>query len=89
MGLGEDVGVRGGGDWLWFLFLVWGARLFAGLLVWVSAPQNGVIQTALGTAPQTVNSPTQTNQGRKLTEVINQDHENPKYLPGVSLGGWA
>ncbi|PNG99890.1 Phosphoserine phosphatase, chloroplastic, partial [Tetrabaena socialis] len=25
-------------------------------------------------------------QGRKLTEVINETHENPHYLPGVSLG---
>lgn len=25
-------------------------------------------------------------QGRKLTEVINEVNENPKYLPGVSLG---
>lgn len=25
-------------------------------------------------------------QGSKLTEVINQQHENPKYLPGISLG---
>jgi hypothetical protein len=25
-------------------------------------------------------------QGRKLTEVINETHENPKYLPGISLG---
>ncbi|KNC53509.1 glycerol-3-phosphate dehydrogenase [NAD+] [Thecamonas trahens ATCC 50062] len=23
--------------------------------------------------------------GRKLTEIINEDHENPKYLPGVKL----
>jgi len=25
-------------------------------------------------------------QGRKLTEVINEQHENPRYLPGVPLG---
>ncbi|GBF87939.1 glycerol-3-phosphate dehydrogenase [Raphidocelis subcapitata] len=25
-------------------------------------------------------------EGRKLTDVINEAHENPKYLPGVSLG---
>lgn len=25
-------------------------------------------------------------QGSKLTEVINARHENPKYLPGISLG---
>eukprot|EP00879_Flechtneria_rotunda_P018060 GHRR01018929.1.p1 GENE.GHRR01018929.1~~GHRR01018929.1.p1 ORF type:complete len:615 (+),score=140.48 GHRR01018929.1:3-1847(+) len=25
-------------------------------------------------------------QGRKLTEIINERHENPKYLPGVELG---
>ena len=25
-------------------------------------------------------------QGRKLSEVINETKENPKYLPGVSLG---
>lgn len=25
-------------------------------------------------------------EGRKLTEVINELHENPKYLPGVNLG---
>ncbi|GFR51762.1 hypothetical protein Agub_g14217 [Astrephomene gubernaculifera] len=25
-------------------------------------------------------------QGRKLTEVINETHENPKYFPGFSLG---
>ncbi|PNH08421.1 Glycerol-3-phosphate dehydrogenase [NAD(+)], partial [Tetrabaena socialis] len=25
-------------------------------------------------------------QGRKLTEVINETHENPRYMPGVSLG---
>eukprot|EP00878_Enallax_costatus_P016906 GHUV01017747.1.p1 GENE.GHUV01017747.1~~GHUV01017747.1.p1 ORF type:complete len:484 (+),score=134.18 GHUV01017747.1:161-1612(+) len=25
-------------------------------------------------------------QGRKLTEVINTEHENPKYLPGIPLG---
>ncbi len=25
-------------------------------------------------------------QGRKLSEVINETHENPKYLPGVSIG---
>ena len=24
-------------------------------------------------------------EGRKLTEIINQDHENVKYLPGVKL----
>jgi glycerol-3-phosphate dehydrogenase len=24
--------------------------------------------------------------GRKLTDVINERHENPKYLPGVPLG---
>ena len=24
-------------------------------------------------------------EGRKLTEIINQDHENKKYLPGVQL----
>jgi glycerol-3-phosphate dehydrogenase (NAD+) len=24
-------------------------------------------------------------EGRKLTEIINTDHENKKYLPGVSL----
>ena len=24
-------------------------------------------------------------QGRKLTEIINTDHENPKYLPGIPL----
>lgn len=23
--------------------------------------------------------------GRKLTEIINQDHENVKYLPGIKL----
>jgi glycerol-3-phosphate dehydrogenase len=25
-------------------------------------------------------------QGSKLTELINSQHENPKYLPGISLG---
>lgn len=25
-------------------------------------------------------------QGRPLTEVINETHENPKYMPGVGLG---
>ncbi|GAA6027570.1 hypothetical protein JCM8097_007928 [Rhodosporidiobolus ruineniae] len=25
-------------------------------------------------------------EGRKLTEIINEKHENPKYLPGVDLG---
>lgn len=25
-------------------------------------------------------------QGRKLTDVINETHENPKYLPGFRLG---
>ncbi|GAA5970768.1 hypothetical protein JCM11641_004446 [Rhodosporidiobolus odoratus] len=25
-------------------------------------------------------------EGRKITEVINEKHENPKYLPGVDLG---
>eukprot|EP00199_Chlamydomonas_sp_CCMP681_P002344 CAMPEP_0119107598 /NCGR_PEP_ID=MMETSP1180-20130426/11493_1 /TAXON_ID=3052 ORGANISM="Chlamydomonas cf sp, Strain CCMP681" /NCGR_SAMPLE_ID=MMETSP1180 /ASSEMBLY_ACC=CAM_ASM_000741 /LENGTH=420 /DNA_ID=CAMNT_0007093113 /DNA_START=27 /DNA_END=1285 /DNA_ORIENTATION=+ len=25
-------------------------------------------------------------KGRKLTEIINETHENPKYLPGVDLG---
>jgi glycerol-3-phosphate dehydrogenase (NAD+) len=24
-------------------------------------------------------------EGRKLTEIINSDHENVKYLPGVAL----
>lgn len=24
-------------------------------------------------------------EGRKLTEIINEDHENKKYLPGVQL----
>jgi hypothetical protein len=27
-----------------------------------------------------------TLQGTKLTQVINSKHENPKYLPGISLG---
>lgn len=30
--------------------------------------------------------PPRTHQGRKLTEVINSGHTNPKYLPGVELG---
>jgi glycerol-3-phosphate dehydrogenase len=25
-------------------------------------------------------------QGQQLTDVINTQHENPKYLPGISLG---
>lgn len=25
-------------------------------------------------------------QGQKLTQVINTEHENPKYLPGIALG---
>jgi glycerol-3-phosphate dehydrogenase (NAD+) len=24
--------------------------------------------------------------GRKLTEIINETHENPKYLPGIQIG---
>jgi glycerol-3-phosphate dehydrogenase (NAD+) len=31
-------------------------------------------------------SPEEDFNGRKLSEIINETHENPKYLPGVALG---
>lgn len=37
------------------------------------------------TAPVTMYVYEEIIDGRKLSEIINTDHENPKYMPGVKL----
>nr|QKY14970.1 glycerol-3-phosphate dehydrogenase (NAD+) (GPDA) [Polytomella parva] len=45
-------------------------------------------ETSSASSPSTTPTPTPapTKQTKKLTELINERHENPKYLPNISLG---
>ena len=49
------------------------------------AGENIVQKPEKFTAPITMYVYEEMVDGRKLSEIINTDHENPKYMPGIKL----
>ena len=60
-------------------------HLFRGSAIAKVAGENVVQKPNKFTAPVTMYVYEEIVDGRKLSEIINTDHENPKYMPGVKL----